>query len=73
MIAEPVPVRIVRNPISTAQLCFDCPLQSSKGPLVLANERENTARVVENRVVIRRERHRVLVPLLSPLDFPKPC
>ena len=73
MIAEPLPIGVVRNPISPGEPRFDRPLQSSKGLVFLAKDREDTACIVENRVVIGRQRHRSLVPLFGTLDFPKPC
>ncbi len=47
MIAEPLPIGVVRNPISASEPCFDCPLQSSKGLVFLTKDCEDTARVVE--------------------------
>src|SRR5438128_7035471 len=73
MIAKPLPIGVLRNPISPGEPRFDRPLQSSKSLVFLAKDREHTARVVENRVVIGRQRHRSLIPLLGTLDFPKPC
>src|SRR5882724_1892106 len=73
MIAESFPIGVVRNPIAAGEPGFDCPLQASKGLVFLAKDREDTAGVVENRVVIRRQRHRPLIPLLGTLDFSKSC
>src|SRR6266542_5447499 len=73
MIAEPLPIGIVRNPISAGEPRFDRTLQASKGLVFLAKDREDTACVIEDRVVIGRQKRGSLVPLLSTLDFPKPC
>src|SRR5437773_10466980 len=73
MIAEPLPIGVLRNPISPGEPRFDRPLQSSKSLVFLAKDREYTALDVETRVVIGCQRHSSLIPLLSTLDFPKPC
>ena len=72
MIAKPLPIGVVQNPISAGEPRFDCPLQSSKSLVFLAKHRENTAGVVENCVIIRRKRYRAVIPFSGTLDFSKP-
>ena len=63
----------MRNPISAGEPRFDRPLQASKGLVFLAKDREDTACVIENGVVVGRQRHRPLIPLFGTLDVSKPC
>jgi hypothetical protein len=69
MIAEPLPIRIVRDPISSGETGADCFFQRIKGLFVLTKDGQSATRIVQNRVVVRRQRHRSRNPWPGTFSF----
>ena len=72
MAAETFEIRVVLDPVSYSNACFECTFESIESAVAFAEQCEITCSIIEHQWVIGGEFHRLLAPSFRTLLVSQP-